>query len=103
MTTTSHLALADAQQRRRDCTLHDPSVDLVGASRPSAVRALLIRSVTMTALELERRLRTRRRKASTQARSPRSLALPRQRRVSRAVHEAQAADAGLQRTLLRFP
>ena len=64
MTTTSHLALADAHQRR-DRTLHDPSVDLVGASRPSAVRALLARSITMTALELERRLRTRRRKPST--------------------------------------
>ena len=67
MTTTSHLALADGR-RRRDRTLHDPSVDLVGASRPSAVRALLARIITMTALELERRLRTRRRKPSTEVR-----------------------------------
>ncbi len=64
MTSTSHLALVD---RRRTAT-HDPSVHLVGASRPSAVRALLARSITMTALELERRLRTRRRQPSTQVR-----------------------------------
>jgi hypothetical protein len=68
VTTASHLALADVEQRRRDRTPHDPSVDLVGASRPSAVRALLARSITMTALELERRLRTRRRKPSTEVR-----------------------------------
>jgi hypothetical protein len=68
VTTTSQLALADARQWRRDRALHDPSVDLVGASRPSAVRALLARSITMTALELERRLRTRQRKPSTEVR-----------------------------------
>ena len=68
MTTTSHLALVDADHRRHDRTVHDPSVDLVGASRPSAVRALLARSVTMTALALERRLRTRRRKPDTEVR-----------------------------------
>ena len=68
MTTTSQLALAHVDQRRRDCIVHDPSVRLVGASRPSAVRALLARSITMTALELERRLRTRRRKPSTEVR-----------------------------------
>ena len=62
---TSHLELVGAPRRR---TLHDPSIDLVGASRPSAVRALLARSITMTALELERRLRTRRRKPSTEVR-----------------------------------
>jgi hypothetical protein len=67
VTTTSQLALADAA-RRRDRIVHDPSVDLVGASRPSAVRALLARSITMTALELERRLRTRRRKPNTEVR-----------------------------------
>ena len=68
MTTTSHLALADAYRGRLDRTLHDPSVDLVGAARPSAVRALLARSITMTALELERRVRTRLRKPSTEVR-----------------------------------
>ncbi len=68
MTTTSHLSLVDARSRRRDRTVHDPSVALVGASRPSAVRALLARSITMTALELERRLRTRLRKPSTEVR-----------------------------------
>ncbi len=66
MTTTSHLALVDTDRRRGAST--DPSIDLVGATRPSAVRALLARSITMTALELERRLRTRRRKPSTEVR-----------------------------------
>jgi hypothetical protein len=68
VTTTSQLALAGAGSRRRDRFVHDPSVDLVGASRPSAVRALLARSITMTALELERRVRTRLRKPSTEVR-----------------------------------
>jgi hypothetical protein len=68
VTTTSHLALVDAASRRCDRSLHDPSVDLVGASRPSAVRARLARSITMTALALERRLRTRRRKPDTEVR-----------------------------------
>jgi hypothetical protein len=66
VTTTSHLALVDTDRRRGAST--DPSIDLVGATRPSAVRALLARSITMTALELERRLRTRLRKPSTSVR-----------------------------------
>ena len=66
MTTTSHLALVDPAGRRG--ATHDPFTDLLGASRPSAVRALLARSVTMTALALERRLRTRRRKPDTEVR-----------------------------------
>jgi hypothetical protein len=68
VTTTSQLALARTAQRHRDRIVHDPSVDLVGASRPSAVRALLARSITMTALALELRLRTRRRKPDTEVR-----------------------------------
>ena len=68
MTTTSQLAIAHAARRRHDRIVHDPSVDLIGASRPSAVRALLARSITMTALALERRLRTRRRKPDTEVR-----------------------------------
>ena len=68
MTTTSHLALVDAGSRRHGRSLHDPSLDLVGASRPSAVRARLARSITMTALALELRLRTRRRKPDTEVR-----------------------------------
>ncbi len=97
MTSSSHLVLLDgARPGARPDRFRS-------ASRPSALRALLARSVTMTALEIERRIRTRRRKPSTEARSLRSLAVPRQRRVSRAVHETQAADAGLQRTILRFP
>ena len=78
MTTTSHLALVDAGSRRHGRSLHDPSVDLVGASRPSAVRALLARSITMTALELERRLRTRLRKPSTSVRLESQLRQQRQ-------------------------
>jgi len=68
VTTTSQLALARRRQGRRDRTVHDPSVRLVGAPRLSAVRALLARSITMTALELERRVRTRLRKPSTKVR-----------------------------------
>ena len=62
---TSHLELVGAARRR---IVHDPSVDLIGASRPSAVRALLARSITMTALALELRVRTRRRKPDTEVR-----------------------------------
>jgi hypothetical protein len=67
VSTTSQLAIAHAE-RRRDRIVHDPSVDLLGASRPSAVRALLGRSITMTALALELRVRTRRRKPDTEVR-----------------------------------
>ncbi|HYY10527.1 MAG TPA: hypothetical protein VE781_06280 [Kineosporiaceae bacterium] len=88
MTTTSHLALVDPD-RRRVATLHDPS-DLVGASRPAAVRALLARSVTMTALDLERRLRTRRRQPSTQVRLESLLRQQRQAdRLRTARHTAE--------------
>ena len=68
MTTTSQNVLADAGRWRGDRIVQNPSVRLVGASRPSAVRALLARSITMTALELERRVRTRLRKPSTEVR-----------------------------------
>jgi len=89
VTTTSHLALVDAGPRRI-AAQHDPSVDLVGASRPSAVRALLARSITMTALELERRLRTRRRKPSTEVRLESLLRRQRQAdQVSSARHTAE--------------
>jgi hypothetical protein len=43
----------------------NPSIRIVGASRPSAVRALLARSITMTALSIERRIRTLRRRPHT--------------------------------------
>ncbi len=98
MTTTSHLALVDARSRRGDRTLHDPSVDLLGASRPSAVRALLARSITMTALELERRLRTRRRKPSTEVRLESLLSKQRQAdqvRTDRHVAELRLASTAM--------
>ncbi len=64
MTSTAHLTLV-GPDRRADQHQHvDP---IVGDGRPSAVRALLARSITMTAHELERRLRTLRRQPSTQA------------------------------------
>jgi hypothetical protein len=96
VTTTSQLALADAA-RRRDRIVHDPSADLVGASRPSAVRALLARSITMTALELERRLRTRRRKPNTEVRLESLLRRQRQAdhvRQQRHVAELRLAATG---------
>ena len=97
MTTTSHLALVDAGHRRHDRTSYDPSVDLVGASRPSAVRALLARSITMTALELERRLRTRLRKPSTEVRLE-SL-LDRQRRADLVRDQRRLAELRLASTV----
>ena len=66
---TAYLAVTDRTRPGSDRDdVHNPSIRIVGASRPSAVRALLTRSVTMTALAIERRLRTRRRKPSTEVR-----------------------------------
>jgi len=64
VTSTAHLTLAGAGRRAQ----HRQSIDpIVGDSRPGAVRALLARSITMTAHELERRIRIRRRQPSTEA------------------------------------
>jgi hypothetical protein len=82
----------------RDATAVDPSVRIVGAARLAAVRALLARSITMSALEIERRIRTRRRQPDTRARAE-SLALWRQRQAGRARHESHLAEAGAARTL----
>jgi hypothetical protein len=98
VTSTSHLALVDTD-RRRGAT-HDPSIDLLGASRPSAVRALLARSITMTALELERRLRTRLRKPSTTVRLD-SL-LRQQRQVDHLRKARQQAELPLSPHTLRM-
>jgi hypothetical protein len=74
MTSTAHLSVAgharpgSSRDRSRDDLYARPCVQIIGASRPSAVRALLTRSITMTALELERRIRTRLRKPSTEVR-----------------------------------
>ena len=62
MTSTAHLVLVTPDRHADHCQSTDP---IVGDGRPSAVRALLARSITMTAHELERRVRTRRRQPST--------------------------------------
>jgi hypothetical protein len=100
MTSTAYLAVTDRAQREslRASTSPDPSVRTIGASRPSAVRALLARSITMTALAIERRVRARRRRLDSQAPGP-SLALWRQRQAARARHEHHLAQAGAARAL----
>jgi hypothetical protein len=57
--------------------------------RPSTVRILLARSITMTASEVERRVRTRRRQPSTEAARAGGL---------RAELDARAAQAGVVRS-----
>ena len=100
MTATGHLPLAGPTRpggTRVDVQTR-PCVQTIGASRPSAVRALLARSVTMTALAIERRIRARRRRSDTRALGP-SLALRRQRQAAWARHEHHLAQAGAARTL----
>jgi hypothetical protein len=73
-----------------------PSVQIIGTSRPSAVRALLARSVTVTAFAIERRIRMLRRHPSTPALAIPSLEQWRERQAARArydVHTTQAAAA----------
>ena len=68
MSTVAHLAATDRTRPGSDRDdVHNPCIRIVGASRPSAVRALLARSITMTALSIERRIRTLRRRANTEA------------------------------------
>jgi len=100
VTSTAYLAVTDRARRvaLRASTSPDPSVRTIGAFRPSAVRALLARSVTMTALAIERRIRARRRQPDTRALGP-SLALRRQRQAAWARHEHHLAQAGAARTL----
>jgi len=62
VTSTAHLVLVSPDRHADHRQSTDP---IVGDGRPSAVRALLARSITMTAHELERRVRTRRRQPST--------------------------------------
>ena len=98
MTSTSHLALV-APDLRAD---HRKSTDpIVGDGRPSAVRALLARSITMTAHELERRVRTRRRQPSTSSHRValrlRWTASPRYG-AGRAERDVQDAGAGVVRS-----
>jgi hypothetical protein len=100
VTSTAYLAVTDRARRAalRASTSPDPSVRTIGAFRPSAVRALLARSVTMTAVAIERRIRARRRQPDTRALGP-SLALRRQRQAAWARHEHHLAQAGAARTL----
>jgi hypothetical protein len=97
MTSTAHLSVAgharpgSSRDRSRDDLYARPCVQIIGASRPSAVRALLARSVTMTALAIERRIRARRRQRSTQARDLVRLQQWSRRRAARAQYEAQLA------------
>ena len=92
MTPTAYLAITGRARpgiRRGDVQTR-PFVQTIGAWRPSAVRALLARSITMTALAIERRVRMRRRQRSTRARD---LALEQwsRRRAARAQYEVHAA------------
>jgi hypothetical protein len=95
MTSTAHLSVAG---QSRDDIRTRPSIQTIGAYRPSAVRALLARSITMTAFAIERRIRARRRQPDSRALGP-SLALWRERQAQRARHEEHLAQASAARTL----
>jgi hypothetical protein len=100
MSPRAYLAVLDPARpgASRDEIRVRPSVQTIGAFRPSAVRALLARSVTMTAFAIERRIRLRRRQPDTQARSL-WLAAWREREAQWARYEDDHARAGAARTL----
>ena len=100
MTPAAYLTTRDRARPgvRRDVIQIRPSVQTIGVSRPSAVRALLARSVTMTAFAIECRIRARRRQPDSQARSL-WLAAWREREAQRALYEDNRARAGAARTL----
>jgi hypothetical protein len=104
MTSTTHLSVVPSTRqhpgphRTRDDIRSRPSIRSIGAFRQSAVRALLTRSITMTALAIERRIRARRRQPDSRALGP-SLALWRERQAQRARHEQYLAEASAARTL----
>jgi hypothetical protein len=100
MSPRAHLAVLDPARpggSREDIRVR-PSVQTIGAFRPCAVRALLARSVTMTAFAIERRIRARRRQPDSQARSL-WLAAWREREAQRARYEENRARAGAARML----
>jgi hypothetical protein len=100
VTSTAHLAVVDRTRSGSDRDAPDhPSVRTIGAARPSAVRALLTRSITMTAFEIERRIRIRRRRPSTRALQLPTLASWQRRHADRARHELHAAEAVALRSL----
>jgi hypothetical protein len=91
---TAHLAVTDRPRPGSDRDdVHNPCIRIVGASRPSAVRALLIRSITMTAISIERRTRTLRRRPDTQALPLPKLVAWQERQAARARQELELAKA----------
>jgi hypothetical protein len=100
MRSWAYLAVVDRVDgpAARDDIRIRPSIQTIGASRPSAVRALLARSVTMTALAIERRVRIRLRRPDTRGPGL-PLVLAQERRASRARHEQHLAQASAGRTL----
>jgi hypothetical protein len=105
MTATGRLSLAGHTGpggSRVDVQIR-PCVQTIGASRPSAVRALLARSITMTALAIERRIRARRRQRSTEARDLVRLEQWSRRRAARAQYEAHVAWTASARNRVVLP
>jgi hypothetical protein len=89
---TTYLAVADRTRPGSDRDdLRNPSIRIVGASRPSAVRALLARSITMTALWIERRVRTLRRRPDTKALGLPQLVAWHERQADRARQDLELA------------
>ena len=91
---TAYLAVTDRTRPGSDRDdVHNPCIRIVGASRPSAVRALLTRSITMTALSIERRIRTWRRRPKTDDLSLPKLVAWNERQAERARQELELAKA----------
>jgi hypothetical protein len=91
---TAQLAVTDRTRPGSDRDdVHNPCIRIVGASRPSAVRALLTRSITMTALSIERRIRTLRRRPNTDAPSLPKLVAWHERQADRAGQDLELAKA----------
>jgi hypothetical protein len=91
---TAYLAVTDRIRPGHDRDdVHNPCIRIVGVSRPSAVRALLARSITMTALSIERRVRTLRRRPSTDALPLSQLVAWHERQADRARRDLELAKA----------
>jgi hypothetical protein len=91
---TAHLAVTHRTRPGSDRDdVSNPSIRIVGASRQSAVRALLARSITMTALSIERRIRTLRRRRHTRVRPLPELVAWHERQADRARQDLELAKA----------
>jgi hypothetical protein len=91
---TTYLAVTDRTRPGPDRDdVHNPCIRTVGASRPSAVRAFLARSITMTALSIERRVRTLRRRPNTRALPLPTLVAWHERQADRARQQLELAKA----------